>query len=138
MTQPLAEADQAFLAEPRIGVLISSRRDGRPLGVPVWFHWDGAAVQMFSAADAPKTKRLAREPWASLLVTNRVGEPERWVAFDGPVRIEQGGFDLAERLAAAYWDLRDPERAAALEQWRAHRDVFCRMTLTPERIRTGS
>lgn len=28
--------------------------------------------------------------------------------------------------------------AATLEQWRVHRELFCRMTLNPERIRTGS
>ncbi|MCG2601171.1 MAG: pyridoxamine 5'-phosphate oxidase family protein, partial [Achromobacter sp.] len=109
------------------------------LGVPVWFHWDGAAMQMFTAAGTAKTRRIEREPWASLLVSNRVGEPEHWVAFDGPLELESGtGFELAEHLAGIYWDLADPARAAALEQWRAHRDVFCRMTLTPETIRTGS
>lgn len=139
MTQPLAQSDQAFLAEPRIGVLINTRPDGRPLGVPVWFDWDGRAVQMFTAEGTPKTRRIERDPWASLLVTNRLGEPEHWVAFDGPVVLEAGtGFELAERLAGIYWDLQDPDRAAALEQWRAHRDVFCRMTLTPDTIRSGS
>lgn len=139
MTQTLDESDQAFLAEPRIGVLISNRRDGRGLGVPVWFDFDGEAVHMFTAADAPKTRRLHQQPWASLLATNRVGEPEHWIAFDGPVAIEaEGGFELAERLAGIYWDLSNPDRAATLEQWRAHREGFRRLRLDPERIRTGS
>ncbi len=137
--EPLAEADLEFLAEPRVGVLISSRADGRPLGVPVWFDWNGATVDMFSAADAPKTRRLQRTPFASLLVTNRVGEPEHWVAFDGIVAVRaEGGFDLAERLAARYWDLGQTAHQETLAQWRAHREVFCRLRLTPERIRTGS
>ena len=135
----LTDPDVTFLAEPRIGILISSRTDGRPLGVPVWFDWNGATVEMFSAADAPKTRRLLRAPFASLLVTNRVGEPERWLAFDGTVEVRSdGGFDLAERLAARYWDLGQPAHAETLDQWRAHRDLFCRLTLTPERIRKGS
>ena len=58
----VTDSDTRFLAEPRIGVLITSRDDGRPLGVPVWFDWNGAAVEMFSAADAPKTRRLRRAP----------------------------------------------------------------------------
>lgn len=137
-TGSLTEADLGFLAEPRIGVLISSRADGRPLGVPVWFAWNGTTVDMFSAADAPKTRRLRHTPFASLLVTNRVGEPEHWVAFDGNVvAATEGGFELAERLAARYWDLDEAAHAETLEQWRAHRGVFCRLTLTPERIRTG-
>lgn len=139
MIQLLDKSDHAFLAEPRIGVFINSRLDGRPVGIPVWFHWDGRAVQMFTAAGTPKTRRIEREPWASLLVTNTVGEPEHWVCFDGPVALEPGtGFELAEYLAGTYWDMTDPDRAAALDQWRTHRDVFCRMTLTPETIRTGN
>ena len=134
----VTDSDTRFLAEPRIGVLITSRDDGRPLGVPVWFDWNGAAVEMFSAADAPKTRRLRRAPFASLLVTNRGGEPEHWVAFDGTVTISpEGGLALAERLAARYWDLEQPAHAETLAGWRAHPEAFCRLTLTPELIRTG-
>jgi hypothetical protein len=138
-TGSLTEADLGFLAEPRIGVLISSRADGRPLGVPVWFDWNGATVEMFSAADAPKTRRLRHTPFASLLVTNRVGEPEHWIAFDGAIEVTKaGGFELAEKLAARYWNPAATAHLETLDQWRDHRDAFCRLTLTPERIRTGS
>lgn len=139
MTATLSAEDQRFLDQPRIGVLISNRRDGSPIGVPVWFEWDGARVRMFSAADAPKTSRLRRQRLASLLVTNRVGEAEHWIAFDGPVTVHgSGGFALAEKLAGVYWNPEDPAAAATLATWRTHPEAFCLLTLEPQRIRTGS
>lgn len=138
MPPRLSDADAAFLRPARIGVLISLTAEGRPLGVPVWFEWTGTEVLMFSAADAPKTTRLRRRPEASLLVAAGVGEPERWIAFDGPVEIdEREGFALAERLAERYWDLNDPAKQRTLATWRAHPDAFCRLVLRPQRIRTG-
>ncbi len=130
---------QRFLSEPRLGILITTRRDQSPMGVPVWFEWNGEAVRMFAAADSKKILRLQRNPNASLLVTNRVGESEAWIAFDGPVEIsEKGGIELAEKLAPRYWNLQDPERANELDSWRAFPEAFRLLELRPDRIRTGS
>ncbi len=129
----------AFLAEPRLGILITLRVDGTPIGIPVWFDWNGEVVKMFAGKDSNKVVRLKNNPTASLLVTNRVGEPERWIAFDGTVGIsEHGGIELAEKLAPRYWDMSDAGRAAELATWREYADTFCLLTLTPARIRTGS
>jgi len=108
------------------------------MGVPVWFDWDGKVVKMFAGDYTPKVRRLRRDPRASVLVTNRIDESERWVAFDGLVSIsDTGGFELAERLAPRYWDLEDPARRETFELWRSARDAFCLLTLDPTRIRTG-
>lgn len=139
MTKALTQADETFLASPRLGILITTTRAGRPLGVPVWFDWTGRQVLMFTVAGAPKLARLARQAFASMLVTNHVGEPEHWIAFDGPVAVsEHGGIELAERLAGRYWNLEAPERAAELERWRDNGQAFRLLTLTPQAIRTGS
>jgi PPOX class probable F420-dependent enzyme len=131
-----AERD-AFLARPRYGILSSLRADGSPVAVPVWFDWDGDVVRMFTHEATPKLKRLARDPRASLLVTNYVDEPEKWVAFDGPVSVcTEGGLDLALRLAGRYWDTSDPGRAAALEEWRTMASAWRLLELVPQRIRT--
>ncbi|MDJ0788071.1 MAG: pyridoxamine 5'-phosphate oxidase family protein [Myxococcota bacterium] len=141
MATPLDDPAQrdAFLAEPRLAILMSSRKSGTPLGVPVWFEWSDGEVRMFALGTSLKVKRLRRDPRASVLVTNRVGEPEGWVAFDGEMTVgdHEGAIELAERMAERYWDLDDPERQQTLELWRAAAQALCTLTLVPDRIRTG-
>ncbi len=133
-----AETRDRFLDRPRLGTLSTNRREGTPMGVPVWFEWDGSVVRMFSATTAAKVKRLRNDPRASLLVTNHLDEHENWVAFDGKVTIsDEGGIELAERLAPRYWDLEDSERLETLEVWRKGKDFMCLLTLDPTQIRTG-
>ena len=76
-----------FLAEPRYGILNTTRSDGLPIGVPVWFDWNGETVRMFTSVVSPKIKRLQADPRASLLVVNYLSEQEAWVSFDGSVSI---------------------------------------------------
>ena len=132
------ESRDQFLATPRLAVLLTNRQEGTPMGVPIWFDWDGEVVRMFADASTPKVRRLRRDPKASVLVTNHLDEPERWVAFDGRVSIsDTGGFELAERIAPRYWDLEDPAKRQMVEVWRSGRDGFCLLTLEPTKIRTG-
>lgn len=134
-----AASRDRFLGTTRLGILVTNRREGTPMGVPVWFEWDGSVVRMFAATTSPKVRRLRNDPRASLLVTNHLDEGECWVAFDGEVSIrETGGFELAERLAPRYWDLDDPERRDMLEVWRKAREAMSLLTLEPIRIRSGS
>ena len=131
-----AERDR-FLGEPRYGVLTYQRDNGSPIGVPVWFEWTGAAVRMFTSVASPKMKRLQADPRASLVVSNHLDEHEAWVAFDGIVAIrETGGIELAERLAAHYWDLSDSGRKRTLESWRKAAAAFRVLELEPSRVRS--
>jgi PPOX class probable F420-dependent enzyme len=133
------EAQAAFLAATRLGVLMTLRADGSPIGVPVWYEWTGTAVCMFADRNSAKVARIAADPRASLLVANQVGEPERWVAFDGSIEIvDRGGIDLAEKLAGRYWDLALPAHRDTLNTWRQHAESLCLLRLTPTRIRSGS
>ena len=128
-----------FLAKTRYGILTMLRSDGSPISVPVWFEWDGHTVRLFTESTAPKVKRIKNDPRVSLLITNELSEPETWIAFDGSATIKQeGGFELAERLAAKYWDLSDPELKQTLESWRAAADDFFLIELVPDRIRSYS
>ena len=127
----------AFLDTLRYGVLTMLREDGSPLGVPVWYDWDGDVVRMFAASNTPKVARLTANPKASLLVINNLDEIERWVAFDGPVVIKtEGGMALAEKLAARYWDLSQEREAKMLETWREFASEIRLLELVPERIRS--
>ena len=81
--------------------------------------------------------RFLTDPRASLLVVNHLAEPESWVAFDGAVSIqEEGGIELAEKLAPRYWDLSDPARRSTLELWRKAAGALRVLELKPARIRT--
>ena len=132
-----AERD-AFLAKVRLGILTTLREDGSPVAVPVWFEWDGAAVRVFTSVLSEKIRRLERDPRASLLVVNHVGEPEAWVAFDGSVTIRRdGAFELAERLAQRYWVLADAGHQAELGRWRTAAGALRVLELIPARIRSS-
>ena len=111
MPNPLAtqENRDTFLATPRLAILISLGDGPAPIGVPVWFEYNGSTVEMFADQSTPKSKRLENNSNASVLVTNAAGEPEAWLAFDDLIKIQSGGFKLAERLAARYWDLTNPD-----------------------------
>ena len=127
----------AFLSELRYGILTMQREDGSPIGVPVWYDWDGEAVRLFAASNSPKIARLTANPQASLLVVNNLDETEMWVAFDGEVSISsEGGMALAEQLAARYWSMTEPRHVELLAAWREVADQIWLLTLKPSRIRS--
>ena len=135
----MSEANHPLLERARIGILISNRKDGSPIGVPVWFEWDGETRRCFADRTSQKITRLRRNPRASLLVTNDVGEPDQWIAFDGDFAItDKAGIEVAERIAAGYWDLNNPELKATLEQWKQAPEAFALLEMKPERIRRGN
>ncbi|GLY41959.1 pyridoxamine 5'-phosphate oxidase [Amycolatopsis sp. NBRC 101858] len=126
----LTEQDLEFLRRPLHGFLTVA--GGQPR--PVWFEATPDGVELFTEPDSPKVRRLRRDPHASLIVAAPVGERERWVSVTGRVTLEPGGaHDLAARLAARYWDLDDPVRAADLEGILATDQL--RLVIHPETVR---
>ncbi len=133
------EVNEEFLRRPRLGTLITNSAEGTPVGIPLWYEWDGRVVRMFADRNSPKIERLRKDPRASVLVANHLDEIEYWVAFDGEVSVEDsGGLELAERLARHYWDVDEPRNRRMLESWRENSSRLCLLTLTPSRIRSGS
>jgi general stress protein 26 len=130
----LTAADREFLATPRMGFLTVAGGAGLPEPRPVWFEaTEDGAVQLFSLATSPKVRRVRRDPRASLVAANTVGEPENWIAISGTATVEEDGAgELATRLGARYWDLDDPEKAAALKSM-VEADLV-RIVIRPERI----
>jgi len=132
----LTDGDRDFLARPRLGLLTvaAAKPSGWPATRPVWFEYtDDGTVQLFSEAESPKVRRIQETPRASLLVANEVGEPENWIVFLGPAEIKPDGVvELARRLARRYWDLTDPEQAAALEGMLSGELV--RIVIEPEKV----
>jgi nitroimidazol reductase NimA-like FMN-containing flavoprotein (pyridoxamine 5'-phosphate oxidase superfamily) len=112
----LTEGDLAFLRRPLYGFLSVAAGPRPPQPRPVWFEvTDQGTVELFTGPDTLKIRRLRRDPRASLVVAAPVGERERWVSIAGHTDVSaDGAHELAARLAARYWDLDDPARAADL------------------------
>ena len=65
---------------------------------PVWFHWDGETVLIFSQVDAAKVRHIVRNPRVALNFNTDADGGEVGVLV-GKARIQSEPFD-AERLAA--------------------------------------
>lgn len=134
-TGGLTADDLALLARPLHGFLTVAGTTQPPQPRPVWFEAtaDGT-VQFFTSPDSPKVRRLRADPRASIVVAAPVGERERWVSVAGRAAVEaDGGHELCSRLAARYWDLDDPARAADLAAMLAEDQV--RVVLQPDDVR---
>ncbi len=132
-----AERD-AFLAEPRLAILMTNRAGDAPIGVPVWYEWTGTEVFMFSGRGVPKLKRIEADPRVMVLVTNRVGEGEAWVSFEGEMEIleEEDPWPLIERIAPRYWDVQAMQDT--LQTWKENRDQMVVLRMQPQQIRNGA
>jgi general stress protein 26 len=128
-----------LLDKTRLGILILKRTIGEPLGVPVWFDWNGEKLQFFAGTDSQKVKRFQENARVSILVANNVGEPESWIAFDGDVQAGQGeAIDLVTALAHRYWDTEQPDNREKLNSWQRFPEAFVRFEMVPDKIRQGS
>jgi general stress protein 26 len=133
-TGTLTADDLKFLERPLHGFLTVAQGPQPPQPRPVWFEAtaDGT-IQFFTAPDSLKIRRLRRDPRASIVVAAPVGERERWVSVAGRTTVEtDGAHDLCSRLAARYWDLDDPVRAADLTAILADDQV--RVVIHPEAV----
>ncbi len=131
----LTAEDLAFLARPLHGFLSVAAGPLPPQPRPVWFEATAeGTVQLFTGPETLKVRRLRRDPRASIVVAAPVTERERWVAVTGSTTIEtDGAHELAARLAARYWDLDDPVRAADLAALLD--EDYVRVVLHPESVR---
>jgi len=130
----LTAEDLEFLARPLHGFLSVAAGPQPAQPRPVWFEATAeGTIQLFTGPGTLKVRRLRRDPRASIVVAAPVAERERWIAVAGPVTIEPAGaHDLAARLAARYWDLTDPARAAGLAELLAEEQV--RIVIQPETV----
>lgn len=130
----LTTQDLEFLRRPLHGFLSVAAGPVPPQPRPVWFEaTDEGTIQLFTGPDTLKVRRLRRDPRASIVVAAPVAERERWLSVAGRTTVEpDGAHDLAARLAARYWDLDDPARAADLAEILATDQV--RLVIHPENV----
>ena len=54
------------LRDERIIWLTTVRADGRPEPSPLWFHWDGESIVIFSQPDTVKVRNIVQRPTVAL------------------------------------------------------------------------
>ncbi|MGE2715855.1 pyridoxamine 5'-phosphate oxidase family protein [Mycolicibacterium litorale] len=130
----LTAQDLELLRRPLHGFLTVAAGPLPPQPRPVWFEaTDEGTIQLFTPPDSVKIQRLSRDPRASLVVAAPVDERERWVSVTGRTTVEaDGAHELCRRLAARYWDLDDPVRAADLAGILAEEQV--RLVIHPQAV----
>lgn len=90
MPRKLTEQErEAFLAEPRIGVVSVAGDDGRPpLTVPVWYAYEpGGTISFFTATQGRKARktRLIQEAGVLSFLVQQDTFPYKYVSVEGTV-----------------------------------------------------
>ena len=88
----------------RTGKLATTRLDGHPHVVPIWFVLDGQDLVFNTGAETVKGRSLRRTGWASLCVDDE-RPPFSFVTVSGPVTLSTDADELLEsatRIAARY------------------------------------
>ena len=129
----LTAEDVLFLQRPLYGFVSTVSGAHPPQPRPVWFEVTTEnTIQLFTGPASVKVRRVREDPRASIVVAAPVGERERWVSIAGRAEVKaDGARDLISRLAARYWDLEDPERAADLAAMLT--DDWVRLVIHPDK-----
>ena len=129
----LPSSAHEFLRGTRLAVIVEA---GEPLphAVPVWYDWDGEAIEFFTRPKRPKVERLRAMPTIAVLVSAEVAEPVYWVRIEGVATLHDDAAELVERLCGRYLDLADPAHRALDADIRAHRHEAIRVRVEPERF----
>lgn len=107
------------LAAGKYVLLTTFRRDGRPVGTPVWVVRDGDALAVWTSADAGKTKRIRRSGQVTVAPCDVRGRPT--------------GEAVSGQAA-----ITDPAGAGRIRELLRHKyGLLGRLTLLGSRLRRG-
>ena len=129
----LPAAAHDFLRGARLATIVR-HGDPYPHAVPVWFDWNGSAIEFFSRPDRPKVKRLVTDPRVSVLVSAEVAEPVYWVRIDGEAEIDDDAAELVARLCDRYLEAGEPAHDALRADLMANAGDCVRITIRPRRF----
>ncbi len=85
----------AFLSSspPRPAILATTRRDGRPHAVPVWYAVDGHTIVFNTGEDTLKGRTLRRDPRLAMCIDDDA-PPFSFVAIEGEAEISEDPDEL--------------------------------------------
>lgn len=86
----------------------TTRPDGRPHAVPVWFTWDGRTLHFASHERAQKARNLAQQPW----VVIHLGDGDDVIILEGPTTVVTDAAELKRVDAARAEKYVDPASGA--------------------------
>ena len=110
---PWRKVDLPLQAQRAIWIS-TTRPDGRPHAIPVWFHWDGASIYFVTKRATQKAANLAREPW----VVAHLGDGDDTIILEGPAEVVTDRAELGrveERYREKYVDPHSGARATIHE-----------------------
>jgi len=121
------------LRDERIIWLTTVRADGRPEPSPLWFHWDGESIVIFSQPNTVKTRNITERPKVALsLNSDYYGNDV--VVIAGEARIIPGtAADLFPALVEKYRENLDNPGSISTEQFT--RDYSVAIQVTPTGLR---
>lgn len=101
--------------------LSSTRPDGRPHSVPVWFTWDAGGIYFLAKRTTQKVTNLAHQAW----VVVHAGDGDDVIILEGPVTVVADPDELA-RVGAQYREKYvDPHSGARATIDDANAVVYC-------------
>ncbi|CAO5184066.1 hypothetical protein FAIPA1_540031 [Frankia sp. AiPs1] len=101
---PVEHGDFASLRRHKHCLLVSYRRDGRPIAQPVWPGYDGNRVYVWTEVQAYKAKRLRRNPAALIAPCSFLGKPlGPPIAATARVLTEDAEHAHAEKIIRTQW-----------------------------------
>jgi PPOX class probable F420-dependent enzyme len=135
------DVQEAFMAEPHVGVVATLRRDGRPYTVPVWHLWDGDHIWLTGTESRIWCKQLMHDPRLSLCVEAMSPVPGH-IDIDGTGEVlRPPDFDiwpisrrLAEKYVGRSGSNGEGDKAGAVDAFVANMETEPRLLIrvTPE------
>ena len=125
------EETTAFLKQPMIADLATTRPDGSPHVAPVWFLYDGDTVKVMAGRSAVKMRNIRHSPEVSVSIATK-SEPYRYALVSGSAEISYDGIpELLHTMSVHYRGKVEGEKYAR----QAIEDVdFGIITVTPTKI----
>jgi PPOX class probable F420-dependent enzyme len=116
---PWSQVDLPLRAYRSIWVS-TTRPDGRPHAVPVWYVWDGTSIYFITGCDMQKAKNLAHQPW----VVVHAGDGDDVIILEGPVEIVTDQ-EERQRINTAYGEKYvSPRTGAKATIFEEHTDLY--------------
>jgi PPOX class probable F420-dependent enzyme len=121
----------AFLERPHLAVVATTRRDGAPHAVPVWYRYDGERVLIWTSDERAWVKHLKRDSRVAVTI-GETAAPFGAVLIDGIASYHDGEAWIAEEIRAiTVRYIPGGEVDAYIERWSGLGGM---VAITPERI----